>query len=203
MNLSNAKAGRYYRWGGNCTWTDSEVEAINGDRDDGDNINKVIISCFDPLTANIYVYEHACDPELYGEYKLNNATFKALEPKEYPKHGFGVPARHRSVEALTAWLDTVETWCGAPPLAVIHCSPKGPMDDIFSKERPPMGSEVLKIYGLLTKGGDRELSRARKFLATRARIFDKPEIGDDFIATLNGKNSRARVKAFNSLFEGR
>ena len=65
-----------------------------------------------------------------------------------------------------------------------------------------LGSEVVHLYGLLTKEGDRELSQARKFLATRARIFDKPEIGDNFIATLQGKDTRARVKAFNALFDG-
>ena len=207
MTLSNSKTGShgkytYYRWGGAVTWTDSEKEAINAGRDDGDNIHSLFITCFDPRTADMYFFSHECDPKLHGVYKMNKTTFRALEPKAYPKHGFGVPARHRSVEALKGWLDTMETWCGAPPLAVIHCSPKGPMDDIFSKERPPMGSEVVHLYGLLTKEGDRELSQARKFLATRARIFDKPEIGDNFIATLQGKDTRARVKAFNALFDG-
>ena len=28
-----------------------------------------------------------CDPVLHGKYKMHLSNFKALEPKEYPKHG--------------------------------------------------------------------------------------------------------------------
>ena len=45
-------------------------------------------------------------------------------------------------------------------------------------------------------------SESWKFLSTRASIFNKPSIGDNFIATLEGKDAVARVKAFNELFAG-
>ena len=35
----------------------------------------------------MYFYGHECDPVLHGKYKMHISNFKALEPKEYPKHG--------------------------------------------------------------------------------------------------------------------
>jgi hypothetical protein len=47
-----------------------------------------------------------------------------------------------------------------------------------------------------------DVTYARTFLSTRTSLFNKPDIGDNFIATLEGKDAVARVKAFNELFAG-
>ena len=47
-----------------------------------------------------------------------------------------------------------------------------------------------------------DVTYARTFLSTRTLLFNKPDIGDNFIATLEGKDAVARVKAFNELFAG-
>ena len=63
--------------------------------------------------------------------------------------------------------------------------------------------EVKHLYGLgYAETSDTSLSESWKFLSTRASIFNKPSIGDNFIATLAGKDAVARVKAFNELFAG-
>ena len=42
------------------------MDAINARRDDGDNINTIIVSAMDMLTGDIAVYTHDVDLELYG-----------------------------------------------------------------------------------------------------------------------------------------
>ena len=96
----------------------------------------------------------------------------------------------------------METVCGAPPLAVVHLNRKGQEDKYLNFARPSMYPDALHYYGLGVHDGDRHLSNSRRLLSTRAQIFNKPGIGDDFIKTLKGKNSMAKVKAFNNLFDG-
>lgn len=212
MTLSNAKvsgdkpivghAPEPYLWGGNPNFTKTETAAVNGTRDDNDNINTLLLCCLDSLGADIMIYEHECDPIRHGTYKFTNTTFKTPSPKERPTHGFGIPPRHRSNEALQAWYEHMETWCGAPPVAVVHLNRKGQQDEDLNFARPSMYPDTLHLYGLGAKDGDHRLSNSRKYLTTRAKIFNKPEIGDDFIKTLEGKNPMEKVKAFFNLFDG-
>lgn len=67
LTLSNFKGHRgRTTWGGSLTWTCKEMDAINARRDDGDNINTIIVSAMDMLTGDIAVYTHDVDLELYG-----------------------------------------------------------------------------------------------------------------------------------------
>jgi len=63
---------------------------------------------------------------------------------------------------------------------------------------------VLGLAGLSVEARQRHprMANARRFLSTRASVFNKDDISDDFIKTLEGKNSMAKVKAFLSLFYG-
>jgi hypothetical protein len=63
---------------------------------------------------------------------------------------------------------------------------------------------VLGLAGLSVEARQRHprMANARRFLSTRASVFNKDDISDDFIKTLEGKNSMAKVKAFLSLFDG-
>ena len=209
MSLSNAKvsgtsegseASKGYRWGGNPNFTPTEKEAIAAVREDGDNINTLVFCCLDPLTGDIYIYAHNVDADRV--YDFGNYTFKALVPKEYPKHGFGIPPRHRSNEAIQAWIAHMEAWCGTPPVAVLHLNRAGVQDDCFDDARPVLAPNVLHLYGLCDEDGDSRMVNARKFLSTRASIFNKPGIGDNFLETFKGTESMAKVKAFLNLFVG-
>ena len=95
MTLSNSKTSSYgtgnYTWGGCPPFTCQQTEAINCLRDDDNNINTLIFCCMDPLTADIAVFQHRCDPIRHGTYKFHSLTFHANDPKEYPTHGFGIP----------------------------------------------------------------------------------------------------------------
>ena len=203
MTLSNSRGGdkkyptRQF-WGGAPTWTDKELEAINAQAANGDNINTLLICCMDPLTGDIYVWVHEVDLLTNGKYSLDYHTFKVQE------HAADViPARHRSVAQLQLWLDHVEARLQSPPTVVVHLHPMGKQDDHYANERPKVTPEVKHLYGLgYAETTDTSLSESWKFLSTRASIFNKPSIGDNFIATLVGKNAVARVKAFNELFAG-
>ena len=60
---NGAKRGRLaYHWGGCPNFTPLEKEAINALREDDDNINSLVFCCLDPLTGDIYVFAHNCDP---------------------------------------------------------------------------------------------------------------------------------------------
>lgn len=91
MTLSNASGARHadkrgripFCWGGYPNFTKLETEAVNALRKDGDNINTLVFCCLDPLTGDIYVFMHECDPSQHGVYKFNNMTFKTKVPKEY------------------------------------------------------------------------------------------------------------------------
>ena len=209
MTLSNAQHGSRregkqspYFWGGAPNFTKLETEAINALRADRDNINTLVFCCMDPRNADIYVYYHECDPTVHGTYKFHPGTFKANNPKEYPRHGFGVPSRHRSKKAIQAWTTHMQAWCGQPLVAVLHLNRAGVEDDCFEDARPVLAPGAVHLYGLCVEDGDSRLANARKFLSTRASVFDLPEIGDDFIETLKGKESTAKVKAFLNLFDG-
>ena len=204
MTLSNSHGGskkyptRQF-WGGSPTWTDKELEAINAQVANGDNINTILICCMDPLTGDIYVWVHEVDLLTNGKYTLDLHTFKVQE------HAADViPGRHRSVAQLQLWLDHVETRLHSPPTVVIHLHPKGKQDDHYANERSKVTPEVKHLYGLgyAETSDTSSLSESWKFLSTRASIFNQPSIGDNFIATLVGKNAVARVKAFNELFAG-
>jgi len=203
MTLSNSSGGDQRRptlkyWGGQPTWTDKEKEAIEAQRADGDNINTIIICCMDPLTGDIYVFVHELDAEKFGAYILHGRSFKATDYAAAL-----VPARHRSVAQLQKWLDRVGKWMHSPPAVVIHLHPEGEQDFHYAKMRPKVAPEAKHIYGLgCFETRDKSLSHSRNFLSTRASLFDKPDIGDNFIATLEGKDSVERVKAFNTLFAG-
>jgi hypothetical protein len=85
------------------------------------------------------------------------------------------------------------------------CTRKGSskQDKHYDAMRPEVNPSVLHAYGLAcATGGDKSLFHARTFLSTRASLFNKPDIGDNFIATLEGKDAVARVKAVNELFAG-
>ena len=58
--------GRQPHQGSLTSWTCKEMDAINARRDDGDNINTIIVSAMDMLTGDIAVYTHDVDLELYG-----------------------------------------------------------------------------------------------------------------------------------------
>ena len=202
MTLSNSHGGskRYptqQYWGGALSWTDQEVEAINAQRANGDNINTIIICCMDPLTGDIYVWVHEVDLLTNGHYALDKHSFQVGE------HAADViPARHRSVAQLQLWLDHVEARFQSPPAVVVHLHPMGKQNDHYANSRPKVAPEVKHLYGLGDAETDASLSESWKFLSTRASIFNKPSIGDNFIATLVGKDAVARVKAFNELFAG-
>jgi hypothetical protein len=63
---------------------------------------------------------------------------------------------------------------------------------------------VLGLAGLSVEARQRHprMANARRFLSTQASVFNKDDISNDFIKTLEGKNSMAKVKAFLSLFDG-
>ena len=70
MTLSNqlGKDPGTLTWGGSVTWTDNEMDAINARRDDGDNINTIIVSAMDQLTGDICVWTHDVDLELLARW---------------------------------------------------------------------------------------------------------------------------------------
>ena len=47
-------------------FTPDETDAVNGVREDGDNINTLWLCCMDPLSAEIVVFQHPCDPVRHG-----------------------------------------------------------------------------------------------------------------------------------------
>ena len=65
-------------WGGSLTWTCKEMDAINANRDDGDNINTIIVLAMDPLAGDISVFTHDVDLELYGKYVLTGNSFHVV-----------------------------------------------------------------------------------------------------------------------------
>ena len=199
MTLSNSKDHGGLCWGGALTWTDKEMDAINARRDDGDNINTIIVCAMDQLTGDICVWTHDVDLELYGKYVLNKATFHVVDPEQT---GEPIPPRHRSIRQLQLWLDHISVELASPPKVVIHTHPKGVQDRHYDAMRPNYDKESIHAYGLCCARGDPSLFHAREFLSTRASRFDKPEIGDNFSATLEGKDAVARVKAFIELFGG-
>jgi hypothetical protein len=75
---------------------------------------------------------------------------------------------------------------------IIHLHPKGKQDAHYNAMRPKLEHpEVLHAYGLgCATGGDESLFYAREFLSTRASLFNKPSIGDNFIDTLEGKDGK-------------
>jgi hypothetical protein len=131
----------------------------------------------DPLTGDIYVYVHDVDVETFRAYSLNSDTFKVDDQAANV-----VPPRHRSVAQLQKWLDYVEAWFESPPAVVIRLHPKGEEDKHYDAMRPKMNPSVLHAYGLgCATGCDESLFHAREFLSTRASLFNKPDIGDNFM----------------------
>ena len=200
MSLSNFKGtGGALGWGGTLTWTPAEMDAINARRKDGDNINTIIVCAMDMLTGDICVWTHDVDLVMYGKYVLTPSTFHVIDPEQT---GEPIPPRHRSIRQLQLWLDHISVELASPPKVVIHMHPKGVQDEHYDAMRPNYDKEIIHAYGLCCARGDPSLFHAREFLSTRASRFDKPEIGDNFSATLEGKDAVARVKAFNELFAG-
>ena len=203
MTLSNVSAcdkrmPRKYYWGGSPTWTIKEMEAINAQRADGDNINTIVVCCMDPLTGDIHVFVHYVDVLTRGKYSMDHNTFRASDYADGV-----VPPRHRSEAQLQKWLDLVEAWFESPPAVIIHLHPKGSQNKHYDKMRPKVATETKHLYGLgCPETSEKSLFHSRQFLSTRASLFDKPSIGDNFIETLVGKDAVARVKAFNALFAG-
>ena len=166
MTLSNSKDHGGLCWGGALTWTDKEMDAINARRDDGDNINTIIVCAMDQLTGDICVWTHDVDLELYGKYILNGNTFHVVDPEQTGKP---IPPRHRWPRQYKLWVDHISVELASPPAVIIHLHPKGRQDEHYDTERPEVGPQVLHAYGLgCAKGGDKSLFHARKFLSTRA-----------------------------------
>jgi hypothetical protein len=96
----------------------------------------------------------------------------------------------------------MEKWCGAPPVALVHLNREGEQDERFKELRPTLDPAVVHLYGPGAKNGDHRLVNSRNFLSTRARVFNKLSIGDDFLKTIEGKASMEKVKCFMNLFDG-
>ena len=142
MTLSNCKGNSdKTRWGGSATWTTKEMEAINAQRDDGDNINTIIACAMDPLTGDIRVYVHDIDLELYGKYVLSDGSFYAVDEQASTP----IPPRHRSTHQLQLWLDQIEAQLISPPAVIIHLHPKGKQDAHYSLPPPLRKRDVKKL----------------------------------------------------------
>ena len=201
MNLTAGQQregeGEKPQWGGSCTVPPRELKAIRH-KMPKDNTDLLIICARDPLFGDVYVYKHIIN--INHDYKFHAKTFRALDPRPDMIDGEPPPGRHRDVAALQAWIDHLTTWCGGPPILIIHFHGEAE-DNLLDEQRPtaPAGVRIVRGVGV----GDVAPAGAElthTFLRARLQKYVLARIRSDPIKAFDNGDWLPRMEAFERAF---
>lgn len=207
LGYDKVSGDRGWRYGvaGHCL-TGKELKALKGQLP-SDNTQRLVVSAYDSATGDVYVLRdtnHRAIPKCFNKSTLrliNHAIHQPLQPN----------GRARPAAALTAWLRQYAGANGWLRLQLIlRASPAGLDDAATAALRPPEGVLTQELGGVILYGwcagpvpADPRLAPLHTRMRLEAQRLDLPELGDHYLAGLDGAFAVSAHTLTRSLPEAR